>query len=105
MVMDRNNPNRTFRSRKYQDLVQESTTTSQEKSLVFGRKTIEKIREVRMATGIGLTDAKAALNEAEFDAQVAIERIKQQQAAKVIVDDIGDLWEFDSFLDDEGDYS
>jgi ribosomal protein L7/L12 len=96
--MDRNNPNRAFKVKK----ITKHSRPLPEQDLALSGEMIHRIRDVRMTTGVGLKEAKEAIEEAEWDPQVAIERIKLKQAG--IADISEDLWEdFSEYLDDVDD--
>jgi ribosomal protein L7/L12 len=100
--MDRNNPNRAFKVRK----ITKHFRPLSEQDAVLNGEMIHRIKEIRMVTGVSLQEAREAIEEAEWDTQVAIERIKFRQAGQQagIADISEDLWEdLSEFLDDVDD--
>lgn len=76
--MDKNNPNKAFRLHMHKQTLFRPHTT-EEQNLARGREVIESVKKIRLATGVDLREARAAIAEAGWDAQVAIERIKLKQ--------------------------
>ena len=107
--MDTDNPNRAFRIERLKGQKSDAGKTWNrrgEKWVPLFKKpspdaVINRIKEIRTATGAGLKDAKYALEEAEYDTQIAIERIMQKRANQGREDDVCDYLDgFAEFLND-----
>jgi len=91
-TMDENNPNKTFRLQECKKALYRPHATEKQ-NLEHGREVIESVKRIRLATGVGLKEAREAIAEAEWDAQVAIERIKLKHYSSISDD-------MENFLDD-----